>query len=357
LLRIRLNPNKMNTEFKLENLIRTNLKTLTPYSSARDEFSGTSSIFLDANENPFENGVNRYPDPQQWELKDRLAEIKNISAKEMILGNGSDEIIDLLMRAFCQPSEDKVIFCKPSYGMYKVAAQINDLRIAELELDTNFQPNVDLILQNSDAKLLFLCSPNNPTGNLIDKEILLRILNEFNGLVVLDEAYIDFASNVSMVNELNQYPNLVILQTLSKAWGMAGIRLGIGLASNEIVGILNKIKPPYNVNSLTQEKALELLKDTNKNRQCIDLLLQEKDAMTTKLRSLLFVKEVFPSQANFILIRVDNADKLYNFLIEKGIVIRNRTKAALLENSLRISIGTPEENQILFTFLREFQKL
>jgi len=347
----------MNTEFKLENLIRTNLKTLTPYSSARDEFSGTSSIFLDANENPFENGVNRYPDPQQWELKDRLAEIKNISAKEMILGNGSDEIIDLLMRAFCQPSEDKVIFCKPSYGMYKVAAQINDLRIAELELDTNFQPNVDLILQNSDAKLLFLCSPNNPTGNLIDKEILLRILNEFNGLVVLDEAYIDFASNVSMVNELNQYPNLVILQTLSKAWGMAGIRLGIGLASNEIVGILNKIKPPYNVNSLTQEKALELLKDTNKNRQCIDLLLQEKDAMTTKLRSLLFVKEVFPSQANFILIRVDNADKLYNFLIEKGIVIRNRTKAALLENSLRISIGTPEENQILFTFLREFQKL
>jgi histidinol-phosphate aminotransferase len=345
----------MNTEFKLENLIRTNLKTLTPYSSARDEFSGTSSIFLDANENPFDNGVNRYPDPQQWELKERLAEIKNISAKQMILGNGSDEIIDLLMRAFCQPSEDKVVFCKPSYGMYKVAAQINDLRIAELELDSNFQPDVKAILENNDAKLLFLCSPNNPTGKLIDKSILVRLLIEFNGVIVLDEAYIDFAADASMVKELNNYPNLVILQTLSKAWGMAGIRLGIGLASVEIIEVLNKIKPPYNVNTLTQNKALEVLSNEETYQEKIDILLVERNSMLNELRGLSFVKKVFPSQANFILVRVENANKLYNFLIEGGIVIRNRTTVALLENCLRISIGTPVENQKLFKALKEFE--
>lgn len=345
----------MNTKFKLENLIRTNLKTLTPYSSARDEFSGTSSVFLDANENPFDNGVNRYPDPQQWELKERLSEIKNISAKQMILGNGSDEIIDLLMRAFCQPCEDKVIFCKPSYGMYKVAAQINDLRIAELELDSNFQPDVKAILENNGAKLLFLCSPNNPTGNLIDKNVLVRLLTEFKGIIVLDEAYIDFASDASMVKELNSYPNLVILQTLSKAWGMAGIRLGIGLASIEIIEVLNKIKPPYNVNTLTQGKAIELLSSEETYQEKINILLEERNSIMNELRGLSFVKKVFPSQANFILVRVENANKLYDFLIEGGIVIRNRTTVALLENCLRISIGTPEENQQLLKVLKKFQ--
>ena len=346
----------MNSNFKLENLIRKNLKTLTPYSSARDEFSGTSSVFLDANENPFDNGVNRYPDPRQWELKERLSEIKNISAKQMILGNGSDEIIDLLMRAFCQPCEDKVIFCKPSYGMYKVAAQINDLRIAELELDAAFQPNVELILKNNNSKLLFLCSPNNPTGNLIDKKILERLLSEFKGVVVLDEAYIDFASDASMVKELDKYPNLVILQTLSKAWGMAGIRLGIGLASVEIIKILNKIKPPYNVNTLTQNKALELLSCEEIYQEKIDTLLEERSSILNELKSLSFVKKIFPSQANFILIRVENANKLYDFLIECGIVIRNRTTVSLLKNCLRISIGTPVENQKLFKTLKDFQE-
>ena len=345
----------MNSNFKLENLIRKNLKTLTPYSSARDEFSGTSSVFLDANENPFDNGVNRYPDPQQWELKERLSEIKNISAKQMILGNGSDEIIDLLMRAFCQPCEDKVIFCKPSYGMYKVAAQINNLRIAELELDANFQPNVKMILRNNDSKLLFLCSPNNPTGNLIDKKILIRLLSEFKGVIVLDEAYIDFSSDASMVTELNMYPNLVILQTLSKAWGMAGIRLGIGLASVEIIEVLNKIKPPYNVNTLTQNKAIELLSCEETYQEKIDILLVERNSILNELRGLSFVKKVFPSQANFILIRVENANKLYDFLIKGGIVIRNRTTVALLENCLRISIGTPAENQQLLEVLKKFQ--
>ena len=345
----------MNSNFKLENLIRKNLKTLTPYSSARDEFSGTSSVFLDANENPFDNGVNRYPDPQQWELKERLSEIKNISAKQMILGNGSDEIIDLLMRAFCQPCEDKVIFCKPSYGMYKVAAQINDLRITELELDSNFQPDVKAILENNGAKLLFLCSPNNPTGNLIDKNVLVRLLTEFKGIIVLDEAYIDFASDASMVKELNSYPNLVILQTLSKAWGMAGIRLGIGLASIEIIEVLNKIKPPYNVNTLTQGKAIELLSSEETYQEKINILLEERNSIMNELRGLSFVKKVFPSQANFILVRVENANKLYDFLIEGGIVIRNRTTVALLENCLRISIGTPEENQQLLKVLKKFQ--
>ncbi len=344
----------MNTEFKLEDLIRTNLKTLTTYSSARDEFSGTSSVFLDANENPFDNGVNRYPDPQQWELKERLSEIKNIPAKQMILGNGSDEIIDLLMRAFCQPSEDKVVFCKPSYGMYKVAAQINDLRIAELELDSSFQPDVKAILKNNDSKLLFLCSPNNPTGNLIDKSVLVRLLTEFKGIIVLDEAYIDFAADASMVKELNNYPNLVILQTLSKAWGMAGIRLGIGLASVEIIEVLNKIKPPYNINSLTQDKALELLSCEETYQEKINILLEERNSMLNELRGLSFVKKVFPSQANFVLIRVENANKLYDFLIERGIVIRNRTTVSLLENCLRISIGTPAENQQLYKLLREY---
>ncbi|WP_372641745.1 histidinol-phosphate transaminase [Ancylomarina sp.] len=345
----------MNSNFKLENLIRTNVKTLSPYSSARDEFSGTSSVFLDANENPFDNGVNRYPDPQQWKLKERLSEIKKVPAKQMILGNGSDEIIDLIMRAFCEPKQDRVIICNPTYGMYQVAAQINDLKICERDLDSNFQPDVNGILNNNNSKLLFLCSPNNPTGNLIDKDILIKLLSEFNGIIVLDEAYIDFSSDASMVKDLDKYPNLVILQTLSKAWGMAGIRLGIGLSSVEIIEILNKIKQPYNVNTLTQNKALELLSYEETYQERINTLLEERNAMMNELRSHSFVEKVFPSQANFILIRVKDANALYQFLIEKGIVIRNRTTISRLKNCLRISIGTPIENQELYKFLREFQ--
>ena len=342
--------------FKLENLIRTNVKTLNPYSSARDEFSGTSSIFLDANENPYDNGVNRYPDPQQWKLKERLSEIKGIAKKNMILGNGSDEVIDLLLRAFCEPGQDKLIICKPTYGMYQVAAQINDLKICELELDANFQPDVKAILENNDAKLLFICSPNNPTGNLIDNEILRELLDQFNGLIVLDEAYIDFVADASMLNELCKYPNLVILQTLSKAWGMAGIRLGMGFASIDIIEVLNKIKPPYNVNVLTQDKALELLKDEKCFEKEVELLLQEKKWLSEELRSFTFVEKVFPSQANFILIRVKDANELYQFLVEKGIVIRNRTNVSQLRNCLRISVGTKTENQNLFAALKDFEK-
>ena len=346
----------MNTTFNLENLIRPNVKTLSPYSSARDEFSGTSSVFLDANENPFDNGINRYPDPQQWDLKKRLAELKGLAKENLILGNGSNEIIDLVMRAFCEPAKDKVIICNPTYGMYRVASQINDLKICDIKLDTNFQPDVKAILKNNDAKLLFLCSPNNPTGNLIDREIIDEFLSKFKGIIVLDEAYIDFAADASLVKELDQYPNLIILQTLSKAWAMAGIRLGIGMASSEIIEVLNKIKPPYNINTLSQEKALERLSDEKKSQREIRLLLEERDELTRELRKLSFVEKVFPSQANFILIRVVDANKLYNFLIEKGIVIRNRNTVEQLENCLRISIGSSAENQSLFKALKEIKK-
>ena len=346
----------MNTKFNLENLIRANVKTLSPYSSARDEFSGTSSVFLDANENPFNNRINRYPDPQQWDLKKRLSEIKGLNKANLILGNGSDEIIDLVMRAFCEPSKDKVIICNPTYGMYQVAAQINDLKICDLKLDANFQPDVKAILENNDAKLFFLCSPNNPTGNLIDPEILEELLASFKGLIVLDEAYIDFAANASMVKELYKHPNLIILQTLSKAWGMAGIRLGIGMASCEIIEVLNKIKPPYNINTLSQEKALERLSDEKKSQTEIRLLIEERDGMIKELRRFSFVENVFPSQANFILIRVVDANKLYNLLIDMGIVVRNRSSISQLENCLRISIGTAAENQSLFKALKEFEK-
>lgn len=241
--------------------------------------------------------------------------------------------------------------------MYQVAAQVNDLKICELELDANFQPNVKAIFENNDAKLLFLCSPNNPTGNLIEKEILTELLNQFKGLIVLDEAYIDFAADASMEKELSKYPNLVILQTLSKAWGMAGIRLGMGFASTDIIEVLNKIKPPYNVNSLTQDKALQLLKDEKCFEKEMELLLQEKKWMLRELRNFTFVEKVFPSQANFILIRVNNANTLYNFLIEKGIVIRNRTTVSQLRNCLRISVGTKNENQSLFEALKAFEKI
>jgi len=343
-----------NSNFNPEDLVRPSLKTLNPYSSARDEFSGANAIFMDANENPFDNGVNRYPDPQQWILKERLNEIKGIAKENIILGNGSDEIFDLLMRAFCQPAEDKVIICNPTYGMYQVVAQINDIERCELELMPDFQPDIKAILKNNDSKMLFLCSPNNPTGNLIKKEILIEILTKFKGLVILDEAYIDFAAGASMLKELNMFPNLVILQTLSKAWGMAGLRLGMGFASVDIIEILNRIKPPYNVNSLTQKKALELLSDEQRCKKQVKLILEHRNWMQNELKSLSFVEKVFPSQANFILIRVKNANHLYDYLIDQGIVIRNRTSMQHLENCLRISIGTVEENQALIKALKRF---
>jgi histidinol-phosphate aminotransferase len=346
----------MNQIFSLNRIIRENVKRLVPYSSARDEFSGEASVFLDANENPYENGVNRYPDPLQNQLKKRLTQIKGIAPGRMILGNGSDEVIDLLFRAFCEPNKDNVVICTPTYGMYEVAAGINAIEIKEMALDSNFQPDVDAVMNaaNEDSKMLLLCSPNNPTANLYDEDKTIKLLDNFPGVVIVDEAYIDFAPGKTLTHKLDKYPNLVILQTLSKAWGMAGIRLGIGFACEEIIEVLNRIKPPYNVNCLTQAKALELLDDEAKYLNQVKEILKAREELNHFLNGLSFVKKVYQSDSNFILVQVDNAKQLYHFLLQKGIIIRDRSGMAGLENCVRISIGTKEENKLLCESLTEY---
>ncbi|PKQ64537.1 histidinol-phosphate transaminase [Labilibaculum filiforme] len=346
----------MKTSFSLSGLVRENVKKLIPYSSARDEFSGKGSVFLDANENPNENGVNRYPDPMQKELKLRLGELKGVHPENLLLGNGSDEVIDLLFRAFCEPNIDNVIICTPTYGMYEVAAGINAIENRGVPLTADFQPDVDAVLVAADekSKLLFLCSPNNPTANLLSESKLVRLLGDFQGIVIVDEAYVDFAPGKSLIDKLDKYPNLVILQTLSKAWGMAGIRLGIGLASKEVIRILNRIKPPYNVNCLTQTKALELLKSEDSYKDQVKNIIEERDKLMVFLSDLSFVEKVYPTDANFILIRVNNARGLYDFLLADEIIIRDRSKIKSLGNCVRISIGTNQENTILRNSLTKF---
>jgi histidinol-phosphate aminotransferase len=339
----------------IQDLIRPTIKALKPYSSARDEFQGNSSgmVFLDANENPFENGVNRYPDPQQRKLKAILSEIKNISTKNILLGNGSDEVLDLIYRAFCEPNHDNIITLPPTYGMYSVLANINAIDIKEVQLDEHFQPKVDDIIKcsNQNSKLLFLCTPNNPTGNSFRPQSVERLINEFKGIVVIDEAYIDFANDESWSTRLNEFPNLIVTQTLSKAYGMAGIRLGICFASEEIISVLNRIKPPYNVNELTQKKAIELLKDKSITATQIKSILSERDALISELNTIKFVSKIYPSDANFVLAKVDDATKRYNQLIKTGIVIRNRTTQPGCENCLRFTVGTPKENEKLIKTL------
>jgi histidinol-phosphate aminotransferase len=339
----------------IQDLIRPTIKALKPYSSARDEFQGNSSgmVFLDANENPFENGVNRYPDPQQRKLKAILSEIKNISTKNILLGNGSDEVLDLIYRAFCEPNHDNIITLPPTYGMYSVLANINAIDIKEVQLDEHFQPKVDDIIKcsNQNSKLLFLCTPNNPTGNSFGPQSVERLINEFKGIVVIDEAYIDFANDESWSTRLNEFPNLIVTQTLSKAYGMAGIRLGICFASEEIISVLNRIKPPYNVNELTQKKAIELLKDKSITATQIKSILSERDALISELNTIKFVSKIYPSDANFVLAKVDDATKRYNQLIKTGIVIRNRTTQPGCENCLRFTVGTPKENEKLIKTL------
>ena len=343
--------------FAIEKLIRENIKTLKPYSSARDEFKQVTAdmVFLDANENPFENGVNRYPDPQQTTVKEALSKLKEIPVSQILLGNGSDEVLDLIFRAFCEPKIDNIITLPPTYGMYKVLANINNIEEREVLLTDKFQPNVNEILKVADAnsKILFLCSPNNPTGNSFNNESVEILLNSFNGLVVIDEAYIDFSSEKSWLQRLNEFPNLVLTQTLSKAYGMAGIRLGICYASKEIVGVLNKIKPPYNVNELTQQRALKRILTKNKVKNEIDKILEQREKLIDKLKLISFIEEIYPTDANFILVKVDDATKRYHQLIEKGIVIRNRTTQPLCENTLRLTIGTTSENIKLINALKE----
>lgn len=341
---------------ELNKLLRDNIKKMMPYSSARDEFEDVSAdmIFIDANENPFDTGLNRYPDPQQSLVKQELSKIKGVGIENILIGNGSDEVLDLIFRAFCEPKQDEVITLPPTYGMYKVLANTNDVSLKNIPLEPNFQPNVDGILahQQANSKLLFLCSPNNPTANSFKAERIERLINAFNGIVVIDEAYIDFSTQESWVGRLNDFPNLIVTQTLSKAYGLAAIRMGICYASQEIIAVLKKIKPPYNVNQLTQEAALNALKDQNKVNQEIQNIISERDKMISEFGEIGIIKEIFPSDANFILARVDDGNKRYDQLIQKGIVVRNRSNQALCDNCLRFTVGTETENKKLVDTLK-----
>lgn len=346
---------EINSLFSVQNLIRKTILNMKSYSSARDEFKAfeTNMVFLDANENPFSNGYNRYPDPQQKLVKIQLAQQKRVSQNQILLGNGSDEVLDLLFRAFCEPNQDNVITLPPTYGMYGVLANLNAIENREVLLTNDFEPNIEDILKavSSKTKIIFLCSPNNPTGNSFSDENILYLLRNFNGLVVLDEAYIDFSSKESWLSELNDFPNLVIIQTLSKAYGLAGLRVGVLYASEEIISILNKIKPPYNLNTASQEIALKKLTQNTLIAQ-VKKLISEREIMINLLKSIAFIERVFPSDANFILIKVDDATLRYNQLIQKGIVVRNRNNQPLCANCLRITIGTKEENNQLISILK-----
>jgi len=343
----------------IQNLLRPNIRKLTPYSSARDEFKGEASIFLDANENSLGSitgdTYNRYPDPLQWQLKTKLAAYKALQPEQIFLGNGSDEAIDLLFRAFCRPQVDNIIILPPTYGMYSVSANINDVEIRTCPLTTDFQPNVSAIMQLVDAqtKLIFICSPNNPTGNLIHESSVKELLERFAGIVVVDEAYIDFANSPSWIEQLTNHPNLVVLQTFSKAWGLANIRLGMAFASRMIIDIFNKIKPPYNINGLTQAKGLEALDNINMLEESIRTLLEERKKLGKALSQMDVVKHIYPSAANFILVRVQNARELYQMLLNEGIVVRNRSNVLLCEECLRITVGTPMENARLLEILHK----
>ena len=340
---------------ELNNLLRENIKNLKPYSSARDEFSGDAMVFLDANENPFNEPYNRYPDPLQRLVKEKIAVLKKVGSENIFLGNGSDEPIDLLIRAFCEPGKDNVITIDPTYGMYKVAADISGVELRKVSLTEDFQLNINDILGETDknTKLIFLCSPNNPTGNSLKKEAMLELANQFHGLVIVDEAYIDFAPGKTLMPELEHYPNLIILQTFSKAWGMAGIRLGMAFGSTELIGVLNKIKYPYNLNILTQEKAMLLLDKKVTVQKWVKLLIAERDKMAKLLVEFPFVVKVYPSEANFLLVKMHDARGIYNYLVEEGIIVRDRSKVHLCDESLRITIGNSEENENLLSALRK----
>tara|TARA_R110002049_G_scaffold87533_2_gene221929 strand:- start:20151 stop:21197 length:1047 start_codon:yes stop_codon:yes gene_type:complete len=346
----------MKTKFNIQNIIRQNIKALKPYSSARDEFQGVTDamVFLDANENPFENGVNRYPDPQQNKVKVLLSKIKKVNTKSILLGNGSDEVLDLIFRAFCEPNQDNIITLPPTYGMYDVLANINAISIIKVNLSDSFEPKVDNILAaaNQMSKILFLCSPNNPSGNSFKPSDVEMLLNNFDGLVVIDEAYIDFSTEKSWLQRLNEFPNLIVTQTLSKAYGMAGIRLGICYASEEIIAVLNRIKPPYNVNGLTQLRAVERLQKEDEVANEIKTIIAQRNFLVSELKSIDFITKIYPTDANFVLAKVDDATKRYNQLIEKGVVIRNRTTQFGCENCLRFTVGTSDENKILIDTLK-----
>ena len=347
--------------FDLNTLIRDNIKTLKPYSSARHEFSGKASIFLDANENPYGSPLaekfNRYPDPLQWQLKFQLARIKGVPAENIFVGNGSDEVIDLAYRIFCAPGKDNVIICPPTYGMYEVSANINDVAIKKVNLTSDFQLDVEGILNAVDdkTKLIFICSPNNPIGNNMHREDVEILLNNFNGIVIIDEAYINYSIQKTFIQELTEYPNLIVMQTLSKAWGLAALRLGLCYASMDIIDLFNKVKPPYNINDASQQLALEALQNMDLVNDWITASVLQKELLIKEMGNFTFVEKIYPSDANFILMKVKDADNLYTYLSENEIVVRNRSKDPGCEDCLRITVGSPGENQQLVNLLKTYK--
>lgn len=342
----------------INELQRENIKNLKPYSTARDEYKGQASVFLDANENsygsPLEKNYNRYPDPLQLDLKDAISKIKGVPIENTFLGNGSDEAIDLLYRAFCEPGKDNVIILPPTYGMYEVSANINNVEIRKVNLLANFQLDLDGIAEAIDenTKLIFICSPNNPTGNSIIRTDIETVLANFNGLVIIDEAYINYAKQRTFIKELTEYPNLVVMQTFSKAWGLAALRLGMAFAARPVIDVLNKVKPPYNINQATQDIALKALENIGQVNDWIKITVEERDKLSVDLLDLPLVKKVYPSDANFILVEVEDASKTYNALVDEGIIIRDRSKVTLCEGCLRITIGTSKENETLLNALK-----
>lgn len=339
----------------LDKLLRKNIQALKPYSSARDEFSGEAEVYLDANENPFNEPYNRYPDPLQWALKKKIAAIKNIAPEKIFLGNGSDEPIDIVLRSFCEPGLDNVVSIDPTYGMYQVAADINNVEVRKVKLDENYDFKAEDLLNaaNLYTKAIFICSPNNPSGNLLSRTEIEKLITSFDGLIVIDEAYIDFAPESSLLPELDKYPNLIVLQTFSKAWGMAGIRLGMAFAQAEIIKVFNKVKYPYNINILTQQKALELLDKKEEIATWVEVLLAERTKLMATLPQFPFVQKVYPTDSNFILVKMHDARGIYDYLTENKIIVRDRSKVTLCEDSLRITVGSPEENDRLIETLKE----
>ena len=341
----------------LEQLVRPNIWKLAPYSSARDEYSGKEAhVFLDANENPYNAPYNRYPDPLQRDLKAILSKVKGLPVENIFLGNGSDEAIDLPFRIFCEPGRDNVVSIAPTYGMYKVCADVNDIECRQVLLDEHFQLHADQLLAACDehTKMIWLCSPNNPTGNSLDRDEMIKVIEGFQGIVIVDEAYIDFSQQQSLRQELPTHPNLIILQTMSKAWGSAAIRLGMAFASKEIIAIYNKVKYPYNVNLLTQQQAMEMLKDPFEVDKTVKILLQERSRLMQAFRELPVCEQVYPTDANFFLTRVTDAKRIYDYLVDRGIIVRNRSRIQLCNNCLRITIGTRTENNELLSALRQY---
>jgi histidinol-phosphate aminotransferase len=340
---------------ELADLVRLNIEKMNSYSSARDQYNikDTESIYLDANESPFENGVNRYPDNKHYELKTVVSKIKNVQESQIVFGNGMDEILDLIVRVFCDPSLDQIITLPPTYGMYNVIASTNNVENIEVPLNSDFSINVQKVLSKASekTKIIFLCSPNNPTGNSFKYCDVLKLINEFDGIIVLDEAYVDFSSNNSLTGLINEYENLIITQTLSKAYGMAGLRLGMGLSNKKIIDYINKIKPPYNINSLSEKKVLSELKNIQTVKKNIMIVLNEKLKLQTALVNLCFVEKVFNSDANFLLVKVDDVKLRCTQLLENGIIVRDRSNDFLCENCLRITVGTPDQNRFLIKTL------